>query len=269
MLSSECSSRGKTCICSVCGVSSHIHGQCCAGQQVKALVCCLLTCMPVLLLLSDCALSLVHLLMLHVMFQWFTPATYRERRVLSSTQCVPEKPAQLPELLPCNSSPDTAHERRFSKAKQQQAEVCETSSSGHYEGRHQQAHDDEAELHAEATFSQTDERAQSAATAAACCLRCGLSQSQRASDCRFHPALLTDPGPFLYSPEWHACRAAKHDCTYPGCYVRQGHYFPGRAVQGVISATAIAKCPELSTVQFDLQPQPRTRLPLPRCKAYS
>ena len=185
----------------------------------------------------------------------------------------PPKPAQLPELLPGHASPDTTHVpvlRHVSKDKQQQqrtAEACMASSTAQLHSTHQQARGDQPGLHAEPTFSYRQDRQVAPAAVTTCCLRCGVEQSQKMSDCRFHPALLPDPGLFLYGPEWHACRAARHGRGDSGCYVRQGHYFPGHAVQGtgLLNATmdrASLSCPSDS----QMQPQPRTRLPVPRCR---
>ncbi|KAF6255418.1 hypothetical protein COO60DRAFT_1641521 [Scenedesmus sp. NREL 46B-D3] len=56
------------------------------------------------------------------------------------------------------------------------------------------------------------------------CLRCGSDDTQSPGRCCFHPGLVPVPGPLMYSPEWHACRAA---CTpeAPGCYSRREHYY--------------------------------------------
>jgi hypothetical protein len=55
-------------------------------------------------------------------------------------------------------------------------------------------------------------------------LRCGSDDAQSPGRCCFHPGLVPVPGPLMYSPEWHACRAA---CTpdAPGCYSRREHYY--------------------------------------------
>jgi hypothetical protein len=56
------------------------------------------------------------------------------------------------------------------------------------------------------------------------CLRCGSDDARSPGRCCFHPGLVPVPGPLMYSPEWHACRAA---CTpdTPGCYSRREHYY--------------------------------------------
>jgi hypothetical protein len=66
-----------------------------------------------------------------------------------------------------------------------------------------------------------------AAAAAVCgsCLRCGLNDVSSPGECSFHPALLAQPGPLLYSPQWHACKAAGHTADMPGCYARAAHYY--------------------------------------------
>eukprot|EP00878_Enallax_costatus_P026282 GHUV01028187.1.p1 GENE.GHUV01028187.1~~GHUV01028187.1.p1 ORF type:complete len:491 (+),score=198.15 GHUV01028187.1:859-2331(+) len=56
------------------------------------------------------------------------------------------------------------------------------------------------------------------------CLRCGANESSSPGRCCFHPGFVPVPGPLMYSPEWHACRAS---CTpdMPGCYSRREHYY--------------------------------------------
>lgn len=56
------------------------------------------------------------------------------------------------------------------------------------------------------------------------CLRCGSNDAVSPGRCCFHPGLVPAPGPLMYSPEWHACRAT---CTpdMPGCYSRREHYY--------------------------------------------
>lgn len=102
-----------------------------------------------------------------------------------------------------------------------------------------------------------------AATAAAYCLRCGITAGAGSVECRFHPALLKDAGPLLYCPEWHACRAAAHSSNEPGCYTRQGHYHPGHAVTDTgLVKTGIQQ--RAAAAASDNMPQPRTHFPLPR-----
>ena len=113
-----------------------------------------------------------------------------------------------------------------------------------------------------ATHVRSD-RQQYAESAAACCLRCGIPVGAGSAECRFHPALLSDPGPLLFCPEWYACRAGKHSSDEPGCYKRQGHYYPLHAVTdtGLIGNDrhqhAVAET-------GDCMPQPRTCRPVPR-----
>jgi hypothetical protein len=57
------------------------------------------------------------------------------------------------------------------------------------------------------------------------CLRCGLTDMSSPGDCCFHPALLPNPGPLLYSPEWHMCKAGGHTLDMPGCHHRMQHYY--------------------------------------------
>lgn len=180
-------------------------------------------------------------------------------------QCCPKKHTQLPELQQGHASPDTAHVREPGHASRQDqpAAVCTIHSSAHQDSMQQQESDVEQEptLQAEPTFSYRQEQSLSSA---ASCLRCGVKQSQKMLECRFHPALLADPGPLLYSPEWHACRADKHGRGDPGCYVRQGHYFPGHAVQNTGLVTTKAERGQSSSpLSKIMQPQPRTQLPVP------
>ena len=58
------------------------------------------------------------------------------------------------------------------------------------------------------------------------CARCGLNDALSPGRCCFHPALIGEPGPLLYGPEWHACKAAGHAPTSGGCYTRTEHYYP-------------------------------------------
>lgn len=181
-----------------------------------------------------------------------------------------QEPVQLPELLHGHASPDTSHAQRGrhgsnqpqtstavshgqADARQQHMahatgqEACQATSSGH------------GDLQPELTFSHS----QAPVSEAMSCLRCGVKAGGERHDCRFHPALLQDPGPFLYSPEWHACRAAKHCTRSPGCFVRQGHYFPGHAVQATGLAEAHAVGSRLDGQALHEHLQPRSRLPVP------
>ncbi|KAK3286287.1 hypothetical protein CYMTET_6149 [Cymbomonas tetramitiformis] len=58
------------------------------------------------------------------------------------------------------------------------------------------------------------------------CARCGQNDATSPGRCAFHPFLAGNVGPFLYTPEWHACRNAHHTEEQPGCYVRSEHYYP-------------------------------------------
>ena len=104
----------------------------------------------------------------------------------------------------------------------------------------------------------------SPAAAAGCCLRCGALADTGSAECSFHPALLQDPGPLRFSPEWLACKAAGHGPHEPGCYTRQGHYFPSQAVTetGLVQLRP-ARAQVGRQEGQDLLPQPRTCLPVP------
>ncbi|KAF8063107.1 CPI1 [Scenedesmus sp. PABB004] len=125
------------------------------------------------------------------------------------------------------------------------------------------------------------------------CLRCGGSGGASPGRCVFHPGLVAAPGPLLYSPEWHACRAG---CSpgAPGCYTRREHtYAPpppppassaaGRAASpsprgnrapsphartgggspGRWDALEAAAVAAAAMVVSEAQPQPRSVLPRP------
>lgn len=66
--------------------------------------------------------------------------------------------------------------------------------------------------------------ASSSSSSRQACLRCGAGESSSPGRCCFHPGFVPVPGPLMYSPEWHSCRAS---CTpdMPGCYSRQEHYY--------------------------------------------
>ncbi|GMH42266.1 hypothetical protein BSKO_10185 [Bryopsis sp. KO-2023] len=91
-------------------------------------------------------------------------------------------------------------------------------------------------------------------SSASACIRCGSRES--AGPCRFHPALLRSPGPLLFSPEWHACKAAGHSRDQPGCYVRKEHYRP--------TPIDPRYSPKRASVSFSPSPpRPRSQHPVP------
>lgn len=62
------------------------------------------------------------------------------------------------------------------------------------------------------------------------CVKCGVTEGQAANPryaaCRFHPALMEDPGALKFTPSWYSCRRAAHTAKQPGCFVRpHGHTF--------------------------------------------
>lgn len=101
------------------------------------------------------------------------------------------------------------------------------------------------------------------ASAIVACARCGCSLSQAPAECRFHPHLLKDPGPFLFSPEWHACKAAGHTEADAGCYVRAGHFAPDAALKLVAAASQRVRASNIQTVPETEVEQPRQHLPQP------
>lgn len=110
----------------------------------------------------------------------------------------------------------------------------------------------------------------SPASAAGCCLRCGVLTGTGSAECSFHPALLLDPGPLRFSPEWHACKAAGHGHQEPGCYTRQGHYCPSQAVTGTgLVQPGLARGQVGRQEGQDSLPQPRTCLPVPCFKQHA
>ena len=188
--------------------------------------------------------------------------------MLAEKAACSQKHIQLPELLHGNASPHThtqhgghrndqpqasaalghshASSRHHHIACATQQEACQATTSSH------------KDLQPELTFN-----LEQAPAAAMHCLRCGVKAGQDGQDCRFHPALLQDPGPLLYSPEWHACRAAKHDAGTTGCFVRQGHYFPGPAVQATGLTETHTAGSRASSHTLHEHLQPRSRLPVP------
>ncbi|GFR44101.1 hypothetical protein Agub_g5263, partial [Astrephomene gubernaculifera] len=57
------------------------------------------------------------------------------------------------------------------------------------------------------------------------CLRCGLNDATSPGCCRFHPALLSQPGSLTFTPEWMTCQAAGHTDRTRGCLVRSEHFY--------------------------------------------
>ncbi|KAG2429841.1 hypothetical protein HXX76_010623 [Chlamydomonas incerta] len=60
------------------------------------------------------------------------------------------------------------------------------------------------------------------------CLRCGQNDVSSPGECRFHPALLPQPGSLVFSPEWLTCQAAGHTFATAGCLVRPQHFYEPR-----------------------------------------
>lgn len=58
------------------------------------------------------------------------------------------------------------------------------------------------------------------------CARCGKNDTSSPGECRFHPALVRGPAPFMYGVEWQACKAAGHTHRDAGCYARSEHFYP-------------------------------------------
>ena len=102
----------------------------------------------------------------------------------------------------------------------------------------------------------------STASATAACARCGCSLGQAPAECRFHPHLLSNPGPFLFSPEWHACKAAGHTEADAGCYVRAGHFVRDAALKLGAAAGQRVRASTQPDPETDVE-QPRQRLPQP------
>lgn len=73
-------------------------------------------------------------------------------------------------------------------------------------------------------LSSTLKQSSAGNSASRSCLRCGVNDASSPGRCCFHPGFVPVPGPLMYSPEWHACRAS---CTpgMPGCYSRREHYY--------------------------------------------
>lgn len=93
------------------------------------------------------------------------------------------------------------------------------------------------------------------------CARCGLNDSISPGRCSFHPALIGEPGPLLYGPEWHACKAAGHLPTSDGCYSRREHYYPMVLVRTLRQAASGSSSPASS--KGSISPRPRHARPVP------
>lgn len=183
---------------------------------------------------------------------------HRQAEVSPKSQASGQKHAPFPQLQQGNASPDTSHalQLRQSVGGAQQAASWHGSD---WPTQQQDKHQAAPMLQTELSFSPKQHMPAKSSR----CLRCGSQSAEAPSECKFHPALLKDPGPLLYSPEWHACRAAKHTIDQPGCYVRQGHYFPGHAVQHVSGEKQHATPAGSLSSAHHMQPQPRTHLPVP------
>eukprot|EP00884_Botryococcus_braunii_P010131 jgi/Botrbrau1/19119/Bobra.0077s0032.1 len=92
---------------------------------------------------------------------------------------------------------------------------------------------------------------QSASPDSRTCARCGKNNDSSPGVCRFHPYLLSLPGPLLGSPEWHACKTAGHDSNEPGCFLRQEHYYPSTVMALLLDAN-----PNLTSNPAVLPPAP-------------
>lgn len=187
----------------------------------------------------------------------------------------------VPELLPGHDSPDAAHRiaRSVSPSVSCHPYLPGQSSQGMLFTRDSQVAPADSRLQHELSFSLANHptkvgtvtAAAAAATAAESvaatsgCVRCGVTAGVGCAECRFHPALLTDPGPLQYSPEWHACRAAGHSGVDPGCHMRHGHYFPSQAVTNTgLVQTAAGYDLNNDVAVVDCMPQPRRWGPLPK-----
>ncbi|GIL82975.1 hypothetical protein Vretimale_8494 [Volvox reticuliferus] len=86
------------------------------------------------------------------------------------------------------------------------------------------------------------------------CIRCGLNDATSPGCCRFHPALLSQPGGLRFTPEWMTCQAAGHTAHTPGCFVRSEHFYepPGLQPQ---PAAAGAGVPAVAQLRFG-EPKP-------------
>lgn len=186
----------------------------------------------------------------------------------------------VPELLPGHDSPDVAHSRNR-HCSPSTPQSCHSSPTLYTASKSSNdALLDKPSLQQELSFSPSKQQPTVATAApaavathfssnrqrpaaAACCLRCGVTAGAGSAECRFHPALLSDPGPLLFCPEWHACRAAKHTDNEPGCYKRHGHYYPMHAVTDTGLVESNREQRAVAEVG-DCMPQPRTCHPVPR-----
>ncbi len=99
------------------------------------------------------------------------------------------------------------------------------------------------------------------------CARCGLNDSLSPGRCCFHPALIGEPGPLLYGPEWHACKAGGHAPASQGCLTRAQHYYPLALLRVLEAAAARGGSPpgagSPGSSRGSVSPRPRRTLPLP------
>jgi hypothetical protein len=113
------------------------------------------------------------------------------------------------------------------------------------------------------------------------CARCGLNDGLSPGLCAFHPALMPDPGPLLFGPDWHACGAAGHRAADAPCVQRTAHTYPedfAAAVAAAVAAVAATAAADLNLEAAEEEeevascgsnspaPLPRTWLPTPLVK---
>ncbi|GIL66981.1 hypothetical protein Vafri_20469 [Volvox africanus] len=84
------------------------------------------------------------------------------------------------------------------------------------------------------------------------CIRCGLNDVTSPGCCRFHPALLSQPGGLRFTPEWMTCQAAGHTAHAPGCFVRSEHFYEPLGLQ---PQPSVAGLPAVAQFQF-AEPKP-------------
>ncbi len=82
------------------------------------------------------------------------------------------------------------------------------------------------------------------------CARCGLNDGVSPGLCAFHPALVPDPGPLLFGPEWQACSAGAHTAGQAPCFARAVHTYTDELLEVAAECSSPA-------------PQPRMQRPAP------
>ena len=88
------------------------------------------------------------------------------------------------------------------------------------------------------------------------CVRCGLNDAISPGLCAFHPALVPDPGPLLFGPEWQSCSGGCHAIDQPPCFSRAVHTYSNKDVVKVPDAIQTAGSNSPAPVPRVMHPAP-------------